>query len=53
MICNHLGHTLDVHQRWYRLPDSTMEIVKMGRILMNEDVSDSDKEADLPKNHER
>lgn len=33
LICLHLGHTLQVHERWYRMRDTTPEFVKVGRIL--------------------
>jgi len=36
LLCDHLGHTLEVHNRWYRLRSSTAELVKVGKILKDD-----------------
>ena len=33
MLCRHLGHTTEVHNRWYRMSDVTIELTKVGEIL--------------------
>ena len=35
VLCNHLGHTLKVHERYYRLQDSTIELSKVAKILVD------------------
>lgn len=37
LLCDHYGHTLAVHKRWYRLRDSTTELVKVSQLLMEAD----------------
>ena len=34
LLCNHLGHSLDVHTRFYRLRETTAEYTKVGKMLM-------------------
>ena len=38
--CKHLGHTLDVHENYYRQLDSTIERVKIARLLYAMDEGD-------------
>lgn len=33
LLCNHLGHSLDVHTRFYRLRETTAEFTKVGKML--------------------
>lgn len=33
-LCNHMGHTLHVHRDYYRLPQNTLEVAKVGKLLM-------------------
>ena len=35
-LCQHLGHTLKVHQRWYRMRDPTIELAKVGKMLLDD-----------------
>lgn len=35
-LCQHLGHTLDVHERYYRLRHTTSEITKVAKMLMGQ-----------------
>ena len=37
-ITNHMGHTKDVQMNWYRKEDSTLELTKVARALMQVDV---------------
>lgn len=37
ILCEHYGHTVPVHKRWYRLRDSTTELVKVSQMLMEAD----------------
>ena len=32
-VCEHLGHTYDVHKRYYRLHDITVALTKVGKLL--------------------
>jgi len=32
-VCDHLGHTYDVHKRYYRLHDTTVALTKVGKLL--------------------
>lgn len=34
LLCQHLGHTLPVHNRWYRLRDSAAEMTKIAKLLI-------------------
>lgn len=36
LLCDHLGHSLEVHKRWYRLRDSTVEMTKVANILLKD-----------------
>lgn len=33
-LCSHMGHTINVHRNYYRLPQSTLEVAKVGKMLM-------------------
>jgi hypothetical protein len=33
-LCTHLGHTINVHREYYRLPQNTLEVAKIGKLLM-------------------
>lgn len=33
-LADHLGHNIAVHREYYRLPSSTIEISKVGKLLM-------------------
>lgn len=33
-LCTHMGHTIGVHRNYYRLPQSTLEVATVGKILM-------------------
>lgn len=33
-LCTHMGHNISVHREYYRLPKSTLEVAKIGKILM-------------------
>nr|XP_047141170.1 uncharacterized protein LOC105850134 [Hydra vulgaris] len=33
-LTNHIGHTKDVHQNWYRREDSTNELTKVAKVLL-------------------
>ena len=35
-VCDHLGHTYDVHKRYYRLHDTTVALTKVGKMLEND-----------------
>lgn len=35
-VCDHLGHTYDVHKRYYRMHDTTVALAKVGRLLEND-----------------
>lgn len=37
-ITNHMGHTKDVQRNWYRKEDSTLELTKVARALMQVDI---------------
>lgn len=37
ILCDHLGHSLPVHKRYYRLRDSTTELTKVAKMLMRAD----------------
>ena len=32
-MCEHMGHTLQVHKRYYRLRDASVSLVKVGKLL--------------------
>ena len=36
-VTNHLGHTADVHKRWYRQEESTVELTKIAQLLVARD----------------
>lgn len=33
-LANHLGHSIDVHRNFYRLPENTIQLAKVGKYLM-------------------
>lgn len=33
-LANHLGHEVDMHRSFYRLHDSTIEMAKIGKLLL-------------------
>lgn len=33
-VADHLGHSMDVHKKHYRLSDGTVEITKIAKILL-------------------
>lgn len=33
LLCDHLGHSLAVHHRFYRMRQTTAEFTKVGRML--------------------
>lgn len=35
-LCDHLGHTPEVHDRWYRMRRSAVEFAKVGKILADD-----------------
>lgn len=37
LLCDHLGHTPDVHKRYYRLRDTTTELTKVAKMLLKAD----------------
>ena len=37
ILCDHLGHTLPVHKRYYRLRDTTTELTKVAKMLLTAD----------------
>lgn len=41
-ITNHMGHTKDVQMNWYRKEDSTIELTKVARTLLQVDVGSRD-----------
>ena len=41
VITNHFGHSLQVHNVWYRREESEAEITRMGRILLAIDEGES------------
>ena len=36
-VTDHLGHSADVHKRWYRQEESTVELTKVAKILVAKD----------------
>lgn len=34
LLCDHFGHTIDVHKRYYRLPDSSVTLAKVSKMLL-------------------
>ena len=40
-VTNHLGHTKDIHKKWYRQEDSTIELTKIAKVLVAIDNGDS------------
>ncbi|XP_047127348.1 uncharacterized protein LOC101238102 isoform X2 [Hydra vulgaris] len=40
-LTNHMGHTKDVHQNWYRREDSTIELTKVAKFLLAKDNGDA------------
>lgn len=40
-VTNHLGHSADVHRKWYRQEDSTMELTKIAKLLIAKDRGES------------
>ncbi|XP_047123340.1 uncharacterized protein LOC124806446 isoform X3 [Hydra vulgaris] len=40
-LTNHMGHTKDVHQNWYRREDSTIELTKVAKVLLAMDNGDA------------
>nr|XP_047124164.1 uncharacterized protein LOC124806911 [Hydra vulgaris] len=40
-LTNHMGHTKDVHQNWYRRDDSTIELTKVTKVLLAMDNDDT------------
>ena len=34
-VASHLGHDLAIHRKYYRLPDSTVELSKIAKLLMS------------------
>lgn len=34
LLCQHLGHSLAVHERWYRMRENTAELTKIAKMLM-------------------
>lgn len=32
-VCQHFGHDYDVHKRYYRMHDTTVELTKVGKVL--------------------
>lgn len=50
-LANHYGHHMDIEKDFYRIHESTIEITKVGRLLMKIDSggnSDCDEEKDCP-----
>ena len=41
-ITNHMGHTKDVQRNWYRKEDSTIELTKVARALIQVDIGTRD-----------
>lgn len=35
-VCEHLGHSYDVHKRYYRLHDTTVALTKVGKLLQTD-----------------
>lgn len=33
-VTDHMGHTLDVHKRWYRKSNNTVELSKVASVLL-------------------
>lgn len=33
-LCSHMGHNINVHREYYRLPKNTLEVAKIGKLLM-------------------
>ena len=33
-LCNHLGHSINVHRNFYRLQESTLELTKISKLLL-------------------
>ncbi|XP_065673647.1 uncharacterized protein LOC136090716 [Hydra vulgaris] len=40
-LTHQMGHTKDVHQNWYRLEDSTIELTKVAKVLLAMDNGDA------------
>ena len=36
-LANHLGHNVDIHRKYYRLHDNTIELAKVSRLLLTVD----------------
>ena len=36
-LCNHMGHSVDVHKQYYRMQDSAIELSKVSRLLLTVD----------------
>ena len=34
MVAGYLGHDITVHREFYRLPESTLQLAKCGKLLM-------------------
>lgn len=34
ILCDHLGHSYDVHKRYYRLPMASIELAKVSQMLL-------------------
>ena len=34
LLANHLGHDIKIHREYYRLPESTLNLAKVGKLLM-------------------
>jgi len=34
LLANHLGHDITIHREYYRLPESTLNLAKVGKILL-------------------
>lgn len=33
-LCTHMGHDIGVHRQYYRLPQNTIEVAKIGKLLL-------------------
>ena len=33
-LADHMGHNIAVHRQYYRLPSTTVEVAKVGKLLM-------------------
>jgi hypothetical protein len=34
LLCKHMGHTIDVHNHYYKLPSHTPELAKVSKLLL-------------------